>query len=64
MKKVSQAVAKMKIREFTHSQVVALNRAVVDIRDGKWSDSDKSDFLDLYSDYSTALAEVCALCRM
>lgn len=64
MKKVSKAMAKMKIREFTHSQLVALNRAMVDIRDEKWSDEDKSDFLDLYSDYSAALAEVCALCRM
>lgn len=64
MKKVSQAIAKMKIREFTHSQVVALNRAMVDIRDGKWTDADKSDFLDLYSDYSAVLSEVCSLCRM
>lgn len=64
MKKMSEAIAKMKIREFTSSQVTALNRAIVDIGEDKWSDKDKSDFLDLYSDYSDVLSEVCALCRM
>lgn len=64
MKKMSEAIAKMKIREFTSSQVAALNHARVDILDGKWSDKDKSDFLDLYSDYSDVLSEVCSLCRM
>lgn len=64
MKKMSEAIAKMKVREFTSSQVAALNRARTDILDGKWSDKDKSDFLDLYSDYSDILSEVCSLCRM